>query len=482
MSILQYQEAINASDLQIWNNAAFDNGESEDSAAIRASWSPLKPIFVNRSESLDSVSSKENQSPGFGKTLVSVKTPVPVKPLHPNGAIGNSQGKPTKLLFKQGLVEEAISKNGSEEEVRDEKKIDSEIEEIEMEISRLSSRLEALRVEKVEKNAKRVERRGRAVPAKFMEQKQSVKNSDGEVKKIEEPSQLSARTKVQRRGVSLGPSEIIAGVRRGVSLGPSEIIAGVKSRQVGNLEITPSQPIQNRRKSCFWKLQDIDEEKVTKERGKGLSLSQKSWKTNSKIPASRQAATTVGSKKTVKKEDGVLSTIQPKKLFKDGEKSVPGKKTMKPGRVVASRYNQSTVQSSGNSAMRKRSLPENDKDDSKRTDKKRASSVGKSRGTLPEISHNQGMESRVKKQWEIPSEVVVLKNLEDNNSPLSVTQIQDMLPSIKTIWCPNDSPRDSGPAKRVAELIGRKPYFCLDGEVEPSVCQVLNLAEEDVEE
>lgn len=44
---------------------------------------------------------------------------------------------------------------------------------------------------------------------------------------------MSARTKVQRRGVSLGPAEIMAGARRGMSLGPSEISAGLKSRELG---------------------------------------------------------------------------------------------------------------------------------------------------------------------------------------------------------------------------------------------------------
>ncbi|XP_059661990.1 uncharacterized protein LOC132308053 [Cornus florida] len=483
MSIL---EAINnnISDLQIWNNAAFDNGESEESSAIKASWSPLKPLLVNRSESLDSASSKENQSPVFGKSPVPVKSPAPVKPLRPNGAIGNSQGKATKIFSKQGLAENSFPKNGTEQEFRDEKKIDTEIEKIEMEICRLSTRLEALKVEKAEQNAKKAGRPGRVVPAKFMEQKQSVKISDV-VKKIEEPSQLSARTKVQRRGLSLGPSEIAAGVRRGVSLGPSEIVAGVKSRQLGKPEITPVQAIQNRRKSCFWKLHDIDEEKVKKERGKCSSVSPKSRKTISKIPPSRQAVTTVGSRKSLKKDEGVLSSIQPKKLFKDGEKSVPAKKPWKQGRVVASRYNQSSVQ---NSAMRKRSLPENDNDEVRKSEKKRASSVGRSRGTLPELGRDQCMESRVKKKWEIPSAPLMVpaifheEILVENSSPLSINKISDMLPRLRTALCTIDSPRDSGPAKRVAELIGSRSYFCSDEEIEPSVCQALSFAGGEVED
>ncbi|CAK9141556.1 unnamed protein product [Ilex paraguariensis] len=453
MSVIQYPEALNTPNLQVWNNAAFDNGESEDSTALIVSWSPVKPIFVNRSESFESVSSKENQSPLLENSSVSVKTPIPIKPLQPN----------------------------IEEGVRDEKKIDKEIEEIEKEICRLSSRLEALKIEKLEKNAKVVEKRGRVVPAKFMEQKQSVKNTDS-VKKIEETLQLSARTKVQRRGLSLGPSEIAAGARRGVSLGPSEIVAGMKSRQVGKQEITPVQPIQNRRKSCFWKLQDIDEEKVTKERRKSFSVGPKSRKTITKTQDSRQVATTMVVKKAVKKEDGVVNSIQPKKLFGDGEKSVPAKKPLRPGRVVASRYNQSTVQSIGNSALRKRSLPENDKDESKNCDKKRSLSVGNSHETLPEIEIHQGTESRVKKRWEIPGEIVVCKNLEDDKLPHSITAMPDLLPRIRTARCMKESPRDSGPAKRVVDLIGRISYFCNDEEVEPAVCQALSFVEEDDEE
>ncbi|XP_057487286.1 uncharacterized protein LOC130773352 [Actinidia eriantha] len=465
---------MNASDLQIWNNAAFDNGESEDNPITRPSWSPVKPVFANRSDSLDSLSSKENQSPLPRKSLVSVKIPAPVKPLHPNGLIGNSQGNPkTNQILKPGLVEKPVLKGSSEGEVRDEKKIDAEIEEIHMEITRLSSRLEALRLEKAEQKLKSVERRGRVVPAKFMEQKQSFRNLDGE-RKIEESSSMSARAKVQRRGFSLGPEEIATGARRGVSLGPSEI---VKSRQLikQELKITPVQSIQNRRKSCFWKLQDIEEEKVTKERGKSLSISPKSRKTISKTQPLRQAVTTVGLKKAAKKEDGFFLAIQPKKLFKEGEKSI--KKPVKPGRVVASRYNQS---STGNSALRKRSLPETD-EDRERCEKKQASSIESSRGSIPEIGQNQGTQSRVKKRWEIPGEVAVHRTSVTDESPMSFTKMPYLLPRIRTLQRANNTPRDSGPAKKVAELIGRKSYFCNAQKVEAPVCQTLSFAE-DVEE
>ncbi|KAM6572786.1 hypothetical protein CsatA_016866 [Cannabis sativa] len=444
-SILQYPDTMDGPDLQVWNNAAFDDDDFECSAStIKASWSTLHSDLVNRSfESFESDYSKENLSPGFMKTPVTVKSSVPIKPLQPNSAILNSHGRPLKF--------EHFLKEGQKE--RDEKKIDSEIEEIEIEISRLSSRLEALRIEKAERNKKTIERRGRIIPAKFLEPKPSVK--------IEE----STKPKSNRRGLSLGPSEIISG-------------AGF--RRLSKIEITPVQTIQNRRKSCFWKLQDIDELRVTKERGKSLSLSPKSRKTTTKTqPPPKQAATTVGSKRAVKKEEAVISSIQPKKLFKEGEKSVAAKKPVKTGRVVASRYNQTP----GNDG-RKRSLPEDDKDESRRNDnKKRMSFTGKQRGGGRELCRSQGTENRMKKKWEIPHEVVVFKGLDEEEcqkSPLPETLTADVLPKIKIFRCVKESPRDSGPAKRVVELIGKKSYFCSDDKIEgpSSFCQALSFAEE----
>lgn len=57
-----------------------------------------------------------------------------------------------------------------------------------------------------------------------------------------------------------------------------------------------------------------------------------------------------------------------------------------------------------------------------------------------------------------------------------------LLPRIRTTWCINETLRDSGPAKRVADLIGKKPYFAADDEeVEPSLCQALSFADDEVE-
>ncbi|KAG6385134.1 hypothetical protein SASPL_153962 [Salvia splendens] len=362
MSMPQFLDAADSSaDLQIWNNAAFDNGEiSEDLAASKQPWGSLKPNFGNPNSSFDSVPDKENQ--GFASENQNQFHPVSpfpksasTTPFKPLTAVESVQRSKMRAIADKGFEKNPVLK------------IDEEIEEIELQITRLNSRLEALKAEKASAGA--VEKRGRFVAAKFMEQKQGGKN--------DEISNLGVRTKANRRGISLGPAEILSAGRRGMSLGPSEIFGAAKSRQV----MINNTPLQSRRQSCLFKLQGIDEERV-----ESCSLSLKS----------RQAVTTIGSRKAVKKEESVLNTVQPKKLFRDGEKSVPNKKASRPGRVVASRYNQGASQAS---AMRKISLPESDGDAGKRVDKTRSFSVGKTRA-------NEG-EGRVKKRWEIPSEIIV---------------------------------------------------------------------------
>ncbi|GAB4859534.1 hypothetical protein Ancab_011002 [Ancistrocladus abbreviatus] len=457
---------MNASDLQIWDNAAFDNGESEDHFL----WSTKKPSFLNPSQSLQSDSpTKENTSPNTQSTRSSSRLTCK-KDL---SEIENHQN-----YYNRGYGKEILCAEGND--------IDSEIVEIEREINRLSSRLEALKLEKANRSDKLMEKRGRIVPAKFMESKSSTKTSDG-LNKIEESvTTASSKSKTVNRGVSLGPAEIIRGARRGISLGPAEIYSAVKSKESSNKQqlrmmMTPNQHVQSRRKSCFWKLEEIDEvTKVKKERGKSLSVSPKSHKPVSRLQASKQgAATTVGSKKFVKKEDGVISSIQPKNLFKVGEKSVPTKRlTPKTGRTVASRFNQS----SGSSAvkdLRKRSLPENDKEDGKRSEKKRVSLDGKLNGA-EKLNDN-----RVKKRWEVPNGPEMKKSvMDDNATPLSVTKMLDLVPKIRTTRCADESPRDSGAAKRVSELIGRRSYFSVDDDdnkkAEESVCQALSFAEGEV--
>lgn len=464
MSVLKYQETMSSEDVQIWDNAAFYNGESEGSEAIKFSWSTMKPTSTSLSQSLESDSTKENQTPSMASSPVSIRSLASINPLQTNTALTNTQ---------QSIPISEVSLSRRKENLSDERNLDLEIEEIEKQISRLSSRFETLRIQKGKRNAKAMEKRGRIVAAKFMNPpKQSSKNFE-EQSKMEELMSLNAKSKTPRRGLSLGPAEITRGTRKGISLGPAEIYSATK---------TPVQPSSNRRKSCYWKLQDIDELRVTKERGKSWSLSPKSRsKTVLKSQAPKEAATTIGSKKTVKKEDGLISSIQPKKLFaKDGEKSVSAKKPMKCGRVVASRYSQ--ISNGGNSAMkelRKRSLPESE-EDAKKSEGKRVSLTGKSQdGALQATAR----ENRVKKRWEISSEVAIQNGI-DHETPLSVSKMLDVVPKIKTSRIANKSPRDSGPAKRVSELIGRKSYFGMDDnengnceEKDESVCQALDFAE-----
>ncbi|XP_076944117.1 uncharacterized protein LOC143614616 [Bidens hawaiensis] len=381
MSVLnEYPEVINNKDLQIWNNSAFDDGgESETfnscSNPIKSpSWLAKKPVS---SDSLDSsFSSKENQSPiGYSKP----KSSVLVNPLHES------------KLFNSCSV-----------------KIDKTDEEIEIEneIRRLVAKLESIRAERAEKNVKVVEKQGKLVVNK----------------KIQESS--FSGNKIPRRGFSLGPNEIMSATG-----------SGLKSKQSGATPMT-----QNRRKSCFWKLDDIDEEKCRVSRGKNSSM--------------RQAVTTVGSRKTIKKDDSILGSIQPKKLF--GDQSVPAKKPAKPGRVVPSRYNQATV----NSSMKKKSLTEN-------VDRKPCG----------------GTEGRVKKKWDIPSVIVIPKrlnldvNMDEcenvNEECVDVVKPEVLLPRIRVVRYVEEAGRDSGPAKRVAELVGKKSYFD-----EATDCQKLSFDED----
>ncbi|XP_022140574.1 uncharacterized protein LOC111011196 [Momordica charantia] len=463
MSFLDHPDDIEAPNIQVWNNAAFDNGESDVLATVRTlSWSTVQDSYKNHSSELQTDCSKENLCPLSLKTPASVKYSVPAKPLSRNGVIENSQGKPLKT---PGMVSAKLYAAKRKEEEEDvickERNIDAEIEETEKEISRLSTRLKALQIEKAGQNAARttVQKGGTFVPLKSIEPKVSGKNSDA----------------IKTFDYALIDSKI---GQRGLSLGPSEIHAGVGARRQGKTELTPAQRLQSRRQSCLPKLLDIDEQKGNNRRGSSMSLSPKSRRTLIKAQGVRQPATTVVSKRAVKK-DGVLDLIQPKKLFiKDVEKSVPpsAKKPIRTGRIVASRYSQTNENSAVATENRKRSLPGNCKDDgSSRYDKRRSSS---------ELCRSKAPQTRVKKRWETPSEseIMALQQEMEENCASSVSKVGDMLPRIRTTRCANQSPRDSGPAKRVAELIDSKTNFFADEEMEASICQKLNFAEDEEEE
>lgn len=460
MSLLDRPDDIEAPNIQVWNNAAFDNGESD----VRTlSWSTVQESYKNlSSESLQSDCSKENLCPLSLKTPASVKYSVSVKPLNRNGVIENSQGKPFKAPCMVSAKIYGVKGKEEEEVISKERNIDVEIEETEREINRLATRLKALQIEKAEQNATRttVQKGGRFVPVRSVDPKVSTKNSN-RVHKMFEDALVEPKI----------------GHSRGLSLGPSEIHGSVRVRRQGKTELTPAQRIQNRRQSCLPKLLDIDEVKAKNRRGNSMSLSPKSRRTVIKAQTVRQPATTIVSKRPVKK-DGVVELIQPKKLFKDIEKSAPPtsvKKPLRTGRIVASRYNQTNESSQVATENRKRSLPGNCKDDgSSRYDKRRSSS---------ELCQSKAPQSRVKKRWEIPSEIIVLQQeTEEKCLDSSVSKVGDMLPRIRTTRCANMSPRDSGPAKRVAELTEGKTNFFADEEMEASICQKLNFAEDEEEE
>ncbi|XP_076888268.1 uncharacterized protein LOC143538608 [Bidens hawaiensis] len=400
MSVLnEYPEVIsNNKDLQIWNNSAFDDGgesktfNSCSNQTKSPSWLTKKPVS---SDSLDSsFSSKENQSPiGYSKP----KSSVLVNPLHESKLFNNCSVKIGSL--KPGL--------------EDGDKTNEEVE-IENEIRRLVAKLELIWAERAEKNEKVVEKPGKLVVKKIQESRNKIQESS------------FSGNKIQRRGFSLGPGEIMSATNS-------------KSKQSGTTPMT-----QNRRKSCFWKLDDIEEEKSRVSRGKNSNL--------------RQAVTTIGSRKMIKKDNSIMGSIQPKKLF--GDQSVPAKKPVKPGRVVPSRYNQATV----NSSMKKKSFTEN-------VDRKPCG----------------GTEGRVKKKWDIPSVIVIPKrlNLDDNmdegenvdeecvDHVVDVVKPEVTLPRIRVVRYVEEAGRDSGPAKRVAELVGKKSYFG-----EAADCQKLSFDED----
>ncbi|KAI3928292.1 hypothetical protein MKW98_023893 [Papaver atlanticum] len=435
--MLQYPENINLPDVQIWNNAAFDNNSS--SIKEGSCCSLQKPNLGNGSKSLKLDSITENITPLSCKSPVRSKSPLSVKPLHPNGAIENSsqQKKPLKLLFKQGLLPQPPSQTISKTE-NDESKIDAEIESIEAEISRLSSKLESLRLEKAAL-------------------KQKPKSSVVFQKELQKISSLTANSRIRQRGFSLGPSEIL----------------GMRSQNTGKPEKTAIQSTLNRRKSCFFKLPEITEEKGLKGKGgKSSSLSPKSRL--SKIQSSRQSLTTIGSKKSERIGNVNVSSIQPKKLFQEEAKSVTAKKPIKPGRVIASRYNQTPTQSK---EIRKMSLPGINKDIGKGLDNRRATMATNVYDAG--FARNQKTASRTKTPLAVRNEALCDKNSEDFPPP-STLKIDDLLPRIRTLRCKNETPRDSGPAKKVIDLVGRTCFGAEEINVESSICQALSFdAEED---
>ncbi|KAI0507452.1 hypothetical protein KFK09_013577 [Dendrobium nobile] len=413
--------SVDVPNLKIWDNAAFDD---DDPAGAKASL-PLQPISLN-------ISNWPNLDPGVEK----------------------SSKKPCKQNFG---------------EIPNDDNVDAEIEELEKEIRRLSLKLESLRIKKAERDLKiATARRGRIVPAKFMEQKPLPAS-----KKME-----GSPARLRRRGFSLGPLEIHGSVgkscfqklegikeektplkarpflsrakeihgwkkdasssgyrRRGESLGPSEIALKSRSR-------LPT------------KLQEIKERK----KRQSLSVSPRSRKPSiSAISDLRKGIATVSAMRGVKREDFISGSLKPKELFQEKQNPISCQKSLKKAkvRIVASRFSLASAHSEEpDNKRRKCSLPEPDK---------RPLSLGES---------SNGSEAEKERQEN--GEPLLIAS-----SPPSIMKLATKLPRIRTFRSMAESPRDSGCAKRVAQLIENKSHFSMEDEQDSLVspCNSLNFEE-----
>ncbi|XP_058721576.1 uncharacterized protein LOC131593248 [Vicia villosa] len=311
------------------------------------------------------------------------------------------------------------------------KAIDDEIAEVEFEIKRLTTKLESLRLEKIA-SEKRVSGigTGRVIAAKFMEPKKNCvvfKDDNSTVKRNGNGNGVVFKEATPKRnGVVFDTPKRNGGVLKEDT--PRPRMNWRRGMSLGPGEIagkmtTPAvTPATVNRRKSCY--------------GKPQEILEESRR-KTICKANSVAVGSVKLREVKKKEEEI---VQPRKLF-EGEKSV--KKVVKQGRVVASRYNSGGV---GGDA-KKRSFSENNK--------------------------GFGSEVRVKKRWEIPIEEVDVSGF-------------GVLPKISTLRCIDESPRDSGAAKRVAAMNGKKSYFCEDGgdsvmvvEEEGNVCQVLDFAEGD---
>ncbi|GER49082.1 Phox-associated domain [Striga asiatica] len=115
----------------------------------------------------------------------------------------------------------------------------------------------------------------------------------------DEISSVSARPNAKRRGINLGPVEIISGA----SVGPAKMFGAARSRQIlGRPEMAT--PVQSWRKSCYWKLQGIYEAKAGTGKGfSSVSPKPRNIRVKFEFKNSRQATTTILSRKALKKAD-----------------------------------------------------------------------------------------------------------------------------------------------------------------------------------
>ncbi|XP_074586555.1 uncharacterized protein LOC141842236 [Curcuma longa] len=320
MSFLQLPDSTN---LQIWNNAAFEDGASASKASTAI---PLRQISANLCGTLDP--SKENRSPVVEKSVIDVR-------FHRKAA-------------------EAVEEGA----------VDCEIARIEEEIGRLQSRLEALRLRKAER---------RIAPAKILDLKQQGGGGGGcgsvarknpcspsiskRMNLAMEPAPTSAASGMRRRGASARPVEILATPARPIevrnaakNLWPSAL----KKKTTENsspaidrrgVSLSPIEIHQNflapdrSGKATETKLEHIKEDKgMNKERGLNLNPKSHPPETSKTLNNLRQPS--AGAKKAVK-VDHFSETITPKALFQENKNTVSCKRQPNAAakmRIVRSRY------------------------------------------------------------------------------------------------------------------------------------------------
>ncbi|XP_015693895.2 serine/arginine repetitive matrix protein 2 [Oryza brachyantha] len=421
--------------VHVWNNAAFD-----DSVSSRSAWLPQSPaVAVVRK------GDKENHRPG---------------------------------------VDDAAGCD-----------VEAEIDHIEAEILRLSSRLHHLRcsnqpepnrdaapmremVAKVRPRPRGLSLGPLDVISIFNREKQPLRSGQS-LKPIRQPSATT-----RGRGLSVGPLEIAAANprvpaaaqhqqqkragtarilkpikeppaqrRRGVSLGPLEIHHGVGSK-----------PASARAKPFPTKLNAIREEsrpskqfavpakpwpssntKQTLDSKQGAAASRAKARSTSPRPR-RQS---IGKATDTRGANKVVDELKPKGASSQSGSATAAASTAtakRPAgsskmRVVPSRYSLTPGASLGGSGAqerrRKQSLPDSSGD----------------------ATQNE----------EIRAKVIEASN--DPLSPQTIAKVAEMLPRIRTMPPPDESPRDSGCAKRVAELVGKRSFFTAaaeDGNAIPS--------------
>ncbi|KAE8793275.1 hypothetical protein D1007_32115 [Hordeum vulgare] len=80
-----------------------------------------------------------------------------------------------------------------------------------------------------------------------------------------------------------------------------------------------------------------------------------------------------------------------------------------------------------------------------------ATQDGRRKESLPGSTGSTGQKEEIKA---VPTEPV-----DDDLSPESLDKVAELLPRIRTMPRPNETPRDSGCAKRAADLVGKRSFF-----------------------